>query len=416
MPDHLNAETFWPAATWKDVVDYSISEEVDGVIISGDIIDEENAYFEAFGPFEDGAKLLDIANIPTFVVAGNHDYDSVPNLIENLDVSNVHLLGANGTWERHTVGAAENPRYHVDGWSFPSRHFYHSPFDDYEFDVEAAPVIGIVHGDIYDDESDYAPIEEQELETTPADAWILGHIHKPNIIRETDPAIFYPGSPQALAPNEEGTHGPWLLELAPSGAIKPTQIPLAKVQYGTVTVDISDVDDLKDVAPLLRDGIRDTVPTQLESDSVVVFIARIDLVGQTPLHNKLLEQTGPTGNQTDLSGNIQPEVEGIPVHIDQISIKTKPAIDLDEFTDTTEPAGYLAALIRDLEAGNHDPHADLIQKSTDAVERATNGNAYAPLADKRELPEPTAQEASERLLRQARALLQELHQQKEDAR
>ena len=56
VPDYLDSSAFSPGAMWGDVVEYAITNEVDGVIVSGDVIDEENEYFEAFGPFEEGAK------------------------------------------------------------------------------------------------------------------------------------------------------------------------------------------------------------------------------------------------------------------------------------------------------------------------------------------------------------------------
>ena len=350
---------------------------------------------------------LDTAKIPTFVVAGNHDHNTVPDLIENLSVSNVHLLGADGEWERYTVADDDEPRYHVDGWSFPGPHVYESPFETYESDPADEPTIGVIHADLDSQESDYAPIQQRELESTSVRAWVLGHIHTPGVRRKADPTVFYPGSPQALDPGERGTHGPWLLEYGPAGGIELTQIPLARVCYDTLTVDVSGIDDPKDIATQIGDKAMAYLDENVEAAPIEVFVARIELTGRTAIHNELTHQ------RTQLIEKLQLKRAGASIQVEQMTLATKPEIELDQFDDPSDPVGYLATLIQDLENNEHDDHTGVIQDSINAVVRATKGTAYGPLEGEGELRDPTEEWATDVLTRQARALLQELVEQKE---
>lgn len=42
--------------TWSRIVDYAIAHGVDVVALSGDIVDRDNRYFEAIGPFQRGLR------------------------------------------------------------------------------------------------------------------------------------------------------------------------------------------------------------------------------------------------------------------------------------------------------------------------------------------------------------------------
>src|SRR5690606_1937215 len=68
------------AEAWMRLVECAIRERVDLVALSGDLVDHDNRWFEAFGPLERGLKRLADAGIPVYAVAGNHDYDTLPHL------------------------------------------------------------------------------------------------------------------------------------------------------------------------------------------------------------------------------------------------------------------------------------------------------------------------------------------------
>ena len=84
---------------WEMIVDRAITETVDAVALSGDIVDQDNRFFEATGPLERGILLLASKGIHTFAVSGNHDYDVLHRLADSIGSEHFHLLGRGGQWE-----------------------------------------------------------------------------------------------------------------------------------------------------------------------------------------------------------------------------------------------------------------------------------------------------------------------------
>ena len=85
--------------TWNRIVDWSIKNEIDLLLLTGDIIDQDNRYYEAIGPLQAGFEKLNQANITVYMIAGNHDFDVLPEIVRPDRYNNVYLLGFNGKWE-----------------------------------------------------------------------------------------------------------------------------------------------------------------------------------------------------------------------------------------------------------------------------------------------------------------------------
>ena len=85
-----------PAAAWRRVVDRTIAMRADALVLAGDVVESENARFEAFGPLHDGVRRLVEAGVAVFAVAGNHDVEALPRLARSIEA--FRLIGPNGTW------------------------------------------------------------------------------------------------------------------------------------------------------------------------------------------------------------------------------------------------------------------------------------------------------------------------------
>ena len=96
IPGEYDSRNYSPISIWKKIVEKAVNLKVDAVIFSGDIIDRENRFYEAFGPLESGIKKLEEQDIFTFAVAGNHDYDVLTTINRNLKSDHFHLVGIDG--------------------------------------------------------------------------------------------------------------------------------------------------------------------------------------------------------------------------------------------------------------------------------------------------------------------------------
>jgi len=151
------------AQAWHDVVAAALERSVDLVILTGDVVDRENRYFEAFGPLEAELHQLAQAKIPVVAVAGNHDYDVLPRLAQSFP-ENFRLIGAGGRWERVSC-RFQTGLIHLDGWSFPREQVTSDPLLSYSFSPPGEGILlGLVHGDLDQAGSPYAPLSSALLQ------------------------------------------------------------------------------------------------------------------------------------------------------------------------------------------------------------------------------------------------------------
>ena len=121
-PGHggLNLRDLGPAATWERIVEAALDLEVDAVALAGDLVERDNAMFEAYGPLATGVRRLVEKGITVAAVAGNHDTRVLPRLAAEID--GFHLLGPGGTWSSLALSGRTGTRVNLVGWSFPARH------------------------------------------------------------------------------------------------------------------------------------------------------------------------------------------------------------------------------------------------------------------------------------------------------
>lgn len=408
IPDRLDGSKFSPRSVWQDIVREAIGRDVDAVVITGDIADRENRYFEAYGAFEAGVIKLDDAGIPVITVAGNHDAEFLPRMVEDIGLENLYLLGEGETWERWTLEADGSPAVHFEGWSFARPHVSSSPVDSYDLSETSEPQVGVLHTDLDSLRSEYAPVASSELRDTPVSCWLLGHIHVPGVRIDSDPMALYPGSPQPLDPGEEGVHGPWTVTVQPDGTVEAEQIPIGTVCYDEISVDVSDAEGLQGTGAVVSTSIQEHVQDNLETQNLAAFLPRVHLTGRTPAHTELVE-----GKQ-DLEEQLATQYESVDIEVESISLDTRPDVDLDAIADGDGPASYVADLLLRIEAGEaDDAYSQLIDEAHGAMQRAHSSSAYNLLRREADVSEPDREAAIEQLEQEARVLLDTLLQQKE---
>lgn len=406
IPSDLDGRQFSPTAVWQEIVETARRREIDLVALTGDVVDRENRYFEAYGAVEEGIQQLAAADIPTVAVAGNHDYDVFPRLVEELDVDALHLLGADGTWQRGSIELAGGRTIHLDGWSFPRSHVYESPLDAYDLEAAAEPTLGLIHADVSATTSEYAPVELDSLLETDVDGWLLGHIHQSRVHNESDPFVCYPGSPQPLDPGERAGHGPWLLEVDESGSITAEQLPSASLRYDRLEIDVTGATDTKALPSLIREHL-ETEFADAATGTLELLLVRLTLTGRTEAHTEIHDRAETI--VTDLGMKL----DGTDVRIESIAADTQPAIDLPSLADGDSPAAYLAALLLSLEEGDHEEYEDVLDDALDAMRETHQASAYRELRQEDFVESPTRQDAIEMVRTQARLLLDELQAQRE---
>jgi DNA repair protein SbcD/Mre11 len=373
-PDSLRAAT-----AWDRIVQLAIEEKVDAVLLSGDIADEQNKFWEAIGPLEAGVRLLTENGIHTVAVAGNHDFEVLGKLATQL-AGNFTLLGRNGHWERITLENQTGPVLHIDGWSFKSRHVDRSPLDDYEYSTDpVVPTLGLVHGDLNAAGSHYAPLDQRQLETAGPDAWLLGHVHKPQLI-DGNLWILYPGSPQALDFGETGKHGPWIAEIRNGRIETPEQIQLSTVWYESLSVDATGVAVEDDLRSEIKDALRargDSI-TGSAGSSLENIVMRLRVEGHSALAGSVAD------SMQEIERDLRLTFGTVTMTVDRARSELLPEIDLEQHAGQNSVLGTVATLLLELDKDERSEAVEeLIEETRLELEQARGKSDFLSLSGRR---------------------------------
>lgn len=392
------------ARVWSSIVDYAITQDVDVVALTGDVVDQENRFYESYGPLKQGLTRLAQCGIDTVAVAGNHDYNVFPHLVDALEADRFHLLGRGGAWS--TARLRRNGQVvRFVGWSFPARHVRSSPLEELSLDATDVPTIGLLHGDLDQAGSDYAPVMQADLSGVPVDAWLMGHIHKPTHLSGSGPLVLYPGSPQPLDPGEEAAHGPWRVTLDGAGRAQAQQVPLASVRYDTIEVDVGGVSDKESFRNVVIEAVETTGQTHADLEALQRLVYRLRCTGRTPLHREL------EALREEIEGREIP-IGSVTATVDGLTLNTHPDIDLEAVAERSDPPGVLAQVILDLKNGDKKAHSELLRRAQERCERVQRANKYAPLRQARGAGQMPDQEVRSLLVGEGLRLLDQLLAQK----
>ncbi|AWV89927.1 metallophosphoesterase family protein [Bradymonas sediminis] len=406
------------AHIWARTVECAIDEAVDLVVLTGDVVDRENRFFEAIGPLEQGLRRLGQAGIPTFAVSGNHDFDVLPRVADAVDSGMFYLLGRGGSWESRVFERDGKPILRLVGWSFPRQHYPQSPLEGFAgLASVGTPTIGILHADLDQRASRYAPVMSSELGAYGFSAWLLGHIHRPTETRTSGGSlVLYPGSPQPLDPGEPGVHGPWIVEVSPDRPARAYQVALASVRYAGVEVDLGPMQGVDDFEKLMMDAIRGELHGWIREARASAgsgylperAMIRLKLVGSTPYRAEIERLCARVVEDFELP------VDDIMARVEKIEIHTRPALDLREIARGNDPPALLARLLVELEAGEVSAQFQpLFAKLRHEISQVHRANAFGPLLSEQIASAEVDDAAAHRLVQvEGVRLLEELLSQK----
>ena len=237
------------------------TEEVDLLLLSGDLLDSDNTYYETG---EELNQCLRSLSVPVFISPGNHDYYSPKSPYARLKLpQNVYVFTKN---ELECVelqglgiqvwGAAFTEKRSgalLRGFSAQRR--------------EDMLNIMCIHGEAGVRESDYNPISLEEIAASGMDYIGLGHIHKASGLKKAgDTWYSWPGCPEGRGFDETGEKTVNIIKLSKEGCELETR-SIASRRYESVRLDITGLD------PLL--AIHTSLPDDTMSD-----IYRITLTGE----------------------------------------------------------------------------------------------------------------------------------------
>jgi DNA repair exonuclease SbcCD nuclease subunit len=336
-------------SAFQKIVDLCISDQVDFLIIAGDVFDSEYQSLSAQLMLIKELEKLSAKGIPTYIVAGNHDpYPTWPDHIFSLP--HIHIFGT------HSVEKVEYQKQGetlaaMYGISFPKAKVQRNLSKLFPATPSPAPFsVAILHGTTGEtgDHVPYAPFQLKEILAGPFDYWALGHIHKHQVLHEAFPAVVYSGNPQGRDFGEKGLRGCYKVSLREGERPELKFIPVQTIQFEELSVDCTDVNSVNQLKQKIDRQIRDF----LDQFPGISFIFRIFLEGSTELHGLL--QDDAERNELQEILNAEWGVDEPFVWIDKLIPRTSPVVDLETLKHQSD---FVGELLKEFEAIRKDPEA-----------------------------------------------------------
>ncbi|MDO4903462.1 MAG: DNA repair exonuclease [Limosilactobacillus sp.] len=248
------------------IVNDAIKEEVDFVLIVGDVFDGSDRLKSRIRMFKDPMEKLSEEGIPVVFCYGNHDhYDTS----EDQDwAENIHQL--DNSVETIHLTLKDGETVDVSGFSYKENHIPEDMVPQYPDRSDADWHIGMLHAAESTGSSnqtdDYAPFKKQELIDKKYDYWALGHIHKHGELN-SEPPIVYAGNPQGRRKNEEGEHGYYLVT-SENNRLVPEFKPVDTFRWVKLNIEITDGTEAE---------VQEAVEKQLDSKYDGTYLVDLDV-------------------------------------------------------------------------------------------------------------------------------------------
>jgi len=283
------------------LVQTAIDEQVDFVVLAGDIYDTAERDPGAQRRFLLGLRRLTESGIRVFMVHGNHDplTRDIKNglLPEGVVVFPAGKLGVETVTMRNGVEVV------VAGVSYSKKEEDQNLVPLFA-ELTGKTVIGVLHTNVGGNEQhgNYAPCSVSDLENSPVNYWALGHIHLRTVKQTPRGWWAYPGNLQgrSMKASESGPKGVLIVEVDDDGSIsEPRFVECSMVRFARVDVRVDEVTEASGVDDAVVQRLRELV----SEASGIPHLVRLELTGQTDISALLNsdewdeDQTVDEGNQ-----------------------------------------------------------------------------------------------------------------------
>lgn len=263
------------------IVDLCLAEDVDALIIAGDLYDGDQTSMKTARFLGDQMQRLHEAGIETYKIRGNHD--ALSKITQELVLPpSVKVFGARAETIQFTRNGLDIA---VHGLSFTKPHAPEGLLPKYRPPVSDAVNIGIMHTSLAGapGHDAYAPCNILDLHGSGFDYWALGHIHQ-RTHHQGARTVIMPGMPQGRDINENGAKTVSLVTVADDSTITVEERLTSIAQFERVGIDLTGISEWRDAVGAIEAAIR------IERDRTRSphLVARLRMTGQTPLSWRLM--------------------------------------------------------------------------------------------------------------------------------
>ena len=322
---------------FKNLVELAISEEVDFVLIAGDLYDGDWKDYHTGLFFSSQMTRLRETGIRVFIVSGNHDAAS--QISRQLRMPNNVKIFSPKKPETITIDELDIT---IHGQSFAKQAITEDISATYPDAIPGHFNIGLLHTSATGREGHepYAPCTIEGLMSKGYDYWALGHVHKREVLHE-DPWIIFSGCIQGRHIREIGEKGCTLVSVDDGQILEVEHKEIDVLRWGIRSVDVSKAESVGDVVDLVS-----AVVSEEEGKSNGRPVAlRLIITGKSKAHAGLIANPEQCINNIR---EIATDISNGDIWIEKVKIKTSAQIDLEEMRNRDDAIGELLRSIDNL--------------------------------------------------------------------
>lgn len=246
---------------FKYLCNYAVSNNVDAVLICGDVFDTTSPSPQAVRAV---AQIINsCASVKFVILAGNHDGIN-QQLISLVDSNQVFFI-------KDSARDIEIDNIRICGINLIKGN-EQTQINSLRYDKQYRSSILMLHTDLDVSNSVYPNVNRNWFINCPFNYYALGHIHQYGVKELNDKIFCYSGCLAGRGFDEAGDKGFIEIQINNNNQLSYKFIPIESRKYYSETVDISKALTYNDI-----DAIIDVATTGISSDSIV----RVELTGIT---------------------------------------------------------------------------------------------------------------------------------------
>lgn len=269
---------------FDNLISEAIDQEVGFVVIAGDLYDGDWRDYQTGLFFARQMGRLTAADIPAFVLHGNHDAESqITRRLTLPDRVNVFSTRKPETFTIEELGVA------LHGQSFRQRDITDNLVPAYPEAVDGAFNIGVLHTGMggMGGHVNYAPCTVDDLVAKGYDYWALGHVHHGVVLHE-NPHVVFSGNLQGRHIRETGPKGAYLVSVEDREIVELDTLHTDVVRWAHLQISVDGCDRNAEALERVREAVEQAIDAGADGR---LLACRIELTGRTEIHDHLLIST-----------------------------------------------------------------------------------------------------------------------------
>lgn len=242
--------------TFRNIISLAIKDEVDLVIISGDLFDSNQQPQRNIDLVIEESRRLERQNIPICLIPGNHDCLIPGSIYHKIDLErecpNLTLFKSPG-WTYKEFSSLSLTVY---GRPCLSKESSDSPLKGLQPQTSTRYHVALVHGSLFIPDK-VSPNDHvftpEEVATCAMNYLALGHWHRHYAHTSGTVPAHYPGAPELIAQDQDEPGSVLYVELAPE-MVRVTPVPVGRRWADKLEINLAEVTDQRQLKAKILQG------------------------------------------------------------------------------------------------------------------------------------------------------------------